>query len=223
MADQSGKDAHALLQDVIKDSVPGSTNKMYNNWAETYEKDMAAVQYFGPKQLMGVWDKLEVPKDAKILDVCAGTGANGRELAKRGYTDLHAFDGAEGMLANAKKEGYYKTYEVLLFQPDSKLPYPDKSFDCTICTGVFAPGHLPIVALREICRVTKAGGKVAFVQCDPDYYADKDPQYADKGFQKLVDALSNEGVWKCHDGFPITVHPYIEYSDGYIQAFNVLS
>lgn len=217
------KDAHTLLADVIKSDDKKSTNEIYNKWGETYERDMAAVQYFAPRQLMEHWDKLEVPKDAKILDICAGTGANGRELAKLGYTDLHAFDGAEGMLANARKEGNYKSYSVQLFEPDSKLPYEDKTFDCVIMTGVFAPGHLPIVALREACRVAKVGAKVCFVQCDPDHYANVDSQYADKGFQKLVDDIAAKGIWKCREGFPIKVSPYIEYSDGFIQAFDILS
>lgn len=215
------KDAHELLQDVIKDADRVSTNKLYTNWAPTYEKDMAAVRYFGPTQLMDAFGKLNVPKDAKILDFGAGTGAIGRELVKQGYSDLHAVDGSEGMLASAKKEGNYKSYTHLLFEPNSKLPFDDKIFDCVLLAGVFAPGHLPIVALREACRVTKIGGKVAWNQCDPDYYAVKDIQYANRGFQNLVKDIEDKGLWKCCKDFPIKV-PYIEYSDGFIQAFEVI-
>lgn len=222
MSQQIEKDAHGLLQDCIKDADKSSTNELYNNWAATYEKDMIEVKYFGPKQLLEIFDKLDVPKDGKILDMCAGTGATGRELVKKGYTDLHAVDGAEAMLANAKKEGNYKSYTHLLFEADSKLPFEDKTFDCVLLAGVFAPGHLPIVALREVCRVTKVGGKVAWTHCDPLYYADKDPQYANNGFQKLLDELKDNGVWKCREGFPIKA-PYIEYSDGFIQAYDIMS
>lgn len=35
---------------------------------------MATVLYFGPKKLLEYFDKLNVPKEAKILDFCAGTG-----------------------------------------------------------------------------------------------------------------------------------------------------
>lgn len=215
------KDAHQLLTDVIGKEDRANSNKLYNDWAQTYEADMAEVKYFGPTQLMEHFDKLNVPEGATILDVCAGTGGIGRELVKRGFTDIHAIDGAEHMLAKAKEEGNYKSYTHMLFEPDSKLPFEDKHFDCVLLAGVFAPGHLPIVALREVCRVTKVGGVIAWICCDPKYYADKDKQYADGGFYKLIDEIKSEGVWKEHEGFPIPV-PYIEYSDGFIMAFDII-
>lgn len=215
------KDAHQLLTDVISGQETGSSSKLYNNWASTYEADMIEVKYFGPTKLMEYFDRLEVPKNGKILDVCAGTGGIGRELVKRGYTDIHAIDGAEEMLAKAEADGNYKSYTHLLFQPDSKLPFDDNTFDCVLLAGVFAPGHLPIVALREVCRVTKSGGVIAWINCDPQYYADKDQQYKDGGFYKITDELRDQGKWKVRDGFPVPV-PYIEYSDGFVMAYDVL-
>lgn len=219
----NGKDAHALLTDVITNANHSACQAMYNKWATDYEKDMIEVKYFGPTELMKHFDRLNMPKEAKILDVCAGTGGIGRELVKRGYSDLHAIDGAECMLDKAKAEGNYKTYTCLLFEPDSKLPYDDNTFDCVLLAGGFAPGHLPIVALREVCRVTKVGGKVSFICCDPKYYEKQgsDKQYADNGFYKLVDELRDNGIWKEHEGFPIPV-PYIEYSDGFVMAFEIV-
>lgn len=215
------KDAHQLLNKVIGGEDRSASNKLYNDWGHKYEADMAAVKYFGPSKLMEYFDQLNVKKDAKILDVCAGTGGIGRILAQKGYSNLHAIDGAEGMLAKAKEEGNYKSYTTLLFEPDSKLPYEDNSFDCVLLAGVFAPGHLPIVALHEVCRVAKVGGIVAFICCDPNYYEDKDKQYTDRGFYKIVDELRNQGVWKEHEGFPVPV-PYIEYSDGFVMAFDIV-
>lgn len=209
-----------LLSDVIAgDRI--LSNETYNKWAPNYEADMKKVQYFGPKQLMEHFVKLNVPNDAKILDVCAGTGAVGRELVKLGYHDIHATDGAEGMLEKAKEEGNYKSYTHLLFQPDSKLPFEDKTFDCVLLAGGFAPGHLPIVALREVCRVAKVGGVVAWICCDPQYYEDKDAQYSNGGFYKLIDELREKGYVKSREGFPISV-PYIEYSDGFIMAYDII-
>lgn len=221
VTDINGNDAHKLLKQVVGNDEKGCSVKMYNNWAQNYENDMAQVQYFGPKTLMEHFDKLNVAKDAKILDICAGTGGIGRELVKRGYSDLHAIDGSDSMLAKAKEEGNYKTYTQLMFEPESKLPYDDATFDCVLLAGVFAPGHLPIVALREACRVTRVGGVICWICCDPDHYEDMDSQYKDKGFYKLLDSLANEGKWKKRDGFPVPV-PYIEYSDGFIMAYDVI-
>lgn len=209
-----------LLSDVIAGD-RNLSNETYNKWAPNYEADMKKVQYFGPTQLMEHFTKLNVPKNAKILDVCAGTGGIGRELVKLGYQDIHAIDGAEGMLVKAKEEGNYKSYTHLLFQPSSKLPFEDKTFDCVLLAGVFAPGHLPIVALREVCRVAKVGGVIAWICCDPKYYEDKDTQYSNGGFYKLIEELREKGYVKEHAGFPISV-PYIEYSDGFVMAYDIV-
>lgn len=221
MANEQGKDAHQLLQDVIQGDDKLLSNTLYNNWAPIYERDMKEVKYFGPTDLMKHFDKLGVKEGAKILDICAGTGGIGRELAKLGFTDIHGVDGAEHMLELARKEGNYKSLTHLLFQPDTKLPFEDRTFDCALLAGAFAPGHLPIVVLREIVRVTKIGGVIAWICCDPAYYADKDPQYANNGFYKFLDELRIHGYWKEREGFPIP-SPYIEYSDGFVMAFDVL-
>lgn len=214
-------DSHKYLSNVIGGEDPSKTTEMYTNWSENYEKAMAEVQYFGPTKLMEFFERLNVPQGGRILDVCAGTGGIGRELVKRGYTDNHAIDGSEGMLAKAKAEGNYKSYTHLLFTPGTKLPYADSEFDCILLAGVFAPGHLPIVAMHELCRVTKVGGVIAWINCDPKYYEDKDKQYADGGFYKLVDEIKAKGLWKEREGFPVPV-PYIEYSDGFVMAMDVI-
>lgn len=209
-----------FLSAVISGTHPTKTTETYGNYSENYEKAMADVCYFGPKLLTEQFDKLDVPKDAKILDVCAGTGGVGRELAKRGYTNLHAIDGSEAMLAKAKADGNYKSYTQLVFTPGDKLPFEDSEFDCVLLAGVFAPGHLPVVALHEVCRVTKVGGVVSWICCDPKHYEDKDEQYANGGFYKVLDEIKNKGIWKEHEGFPVNV-PYIEYSDGFVMAFDI--
>lgn len=214
-------DHHQRLTNVISGNDPSATVKMYNDWSETYEVAMEETKYAGAGGLMKFFDQLNVPKDGKILDFGAGTGAIGRELVKRGYSDIHGVDGSEGMLAKAKEEGNYKSLQQLLFKPDSRLPFEDNQFDCILLAGVFAPGHLPIVALHEVCRVAKVGGVIAWIQCDPKYYEDKDEQYKDGGFYKLLDEIKNKGVWKEREGFPVPV-PYIEYSDGFVMAFDIV-
>ena len=61
---------------------------------------------------------------------------------------------------------------------------------------------------------------MAWICCDPLHYQDKDDQYADNGFYKLLESIKNKGQWKETPGFPVSV-PYIEYSDGYVMAFDI--
>lgn len=217
---KSAEESKQFLSTIISGTHPSKTTEVYGNYSDNYEQAMTDVLYFGSKTLIEQFEKLNVPKEAKILDVCAGTGAVGRELVERGYSDLHAIDGSEGMLAKAKAEGNYKSYTHLLFTADTKLPYADGEFDCVLLAGVFAPGHLPVVALHEVCRVTKVGGIVAWINCDPKHYEDKDEQYADGGFYKVLDEIKSKGFWKEHEGFPVRV-PYIEYSEGFVMVFDV--
>ena len=55
-----------------------------------YTQDMATVSYFGPKQLLEHFDKLDVPKEAKILDFCAGTGEQSSTVTNTHTHDLLA-------------------------------------------------------------------------------------------------------------------------------------
>lgn len=216
-------DDREFLGEVLAGDDPKTTSEKYNKWSKRYEKAMAEVKYFGPTQLMEYFDQLDLPKGAKVLDICAGTGGIGRELTKRGYTDNHAIDGAEEMLAQAKAEQNYKSYTKFLFESGSKLPYEDGEFDCVLMAGVFAPAHLPFEALHEVCRVTKVGGKVAWICCDPKYYEIQaaHKQYANNSFYKVIDAITEEGIWSKRAGFPVEV-PFIEYSHGYVMAFDII-
>lgn len=216
------KSAREVLNTAIGSSDRTATNKLYEEWANTYDNDMSTVAYPGPAKLIEQFEKLDVAKEAKILDICAGTGAIAKELIKRGYTNLHAFDGSEAMLAKAKQENLYKSYTCKIFEPGSKLPFEDGEFDCVLMAGIFAPGHLPIVALHEICRIAKVGGVVAWINTDPAYYADKDEQYADGGFYKVVDEIVAKGCWKKRDGFPVLVTPYMPYSDALIMVYDIV-
>lgn len=215
------KSAREILNYSIAATDRSRANELYNTWANKFDDDMEKVAYYGPKQLLEQFDKLNVPKNARILDVCSGTGAVARELAKRGYTDIHAYDGSEGMIRRAKKDGIYKSYVHQLYEPGVKMPFVSAEFDCVLLAAIFAPGHLPIVALREICRITKKGGVIAWINSDPAYYEDKDEQYANGGFYKLLDELTQKGYWKACESFPVLIKPYMPYSDGLVFAFEV--
>ena len=98
----------------------------------------------------------------RVLDICAGTGELSFALlsAVGSSGSITATDFCENMLdiAKRKKGGNHAN---LTFQPaDAKaLPFPDRSFDAV--TVGFGMRNIPdtILALKEIRRVLKPGGK----------------------------------------------------------------
>jgi demethylmenaquinone methyltransferase/2-methoxy-6-polyprenyl-1,4-benzoquinol methylase len=98
----------------------------------------------------------------RVLDICAGTGELAFILARavgpRGV--VVATDFCESMLAMAREKMNGKYRNVSFSLADAKdLPFPDNSFDAV--TVAFGMRNIPdtILALREIRRVLRPGGR----------------------------------------------------------------
>ncbi len=98
----------------------------------------------------------------RVLDICAGTGELAFELlpAVGESGSVTATDFCESMLNIAVKKNGEKHRNLTFQVADAKaLPFPDSSFDAV--TVGFGMRNIPdtILALREIRRVLKPGGK----------------------------------------------------------------
>ncbi|NES64591.1 MAG: methyltransferase domain-containing protein [Okeania sp. SIO2D1] len=124
----------------------------------------------------------------KILDVGAGTGEQGEQLAKHGYknVELTAFDPSEGMLNVAKKRNIYSDF-IQGSLPDSGIV--SDFFDAIICVGTFIPGHAPAESLRELVRITKKGGYIVY-SIRKHFYEDRESQ-----FQIVEEELTKAKHW----------------------------
>ncbi len=126
-----------------------------------------------------------VPKDAKILDVGAGTGLAGKALNNLGYKHLTAMDMSSKMLEDAqKKEVYSEFYLMTLGEP---LDIPDNLFDAIISVGVFTEGHAHPKSFDELIRVTKQGGFII--------YTLRSDIYENNGFKQKQSFLEFENKW----------------------------
>jgi len=135
---------------------------LYDEWAESYDRDHEAIGFFGHRTAGRVLARYTPFADvAPVLDAGAGTGAAGEALWAMGFRNLTAVDLSEEMLTRARRKGMYRH----VTRADLGLPldeFPCHSFDAAILVGVFSYGQAPARALDEIVRLVKPGGVIAF-------------------------------------------------------------
>ncbi len=131
---------------------------------------------------------LHVPKSTPfhVLDVAGGTGDIAFRIIDRGgpQTEVTLADISHDMLREGRKRAQIESRpEQLHFVTANAeaLPFPDNMFDaCTIAFGIRNVPHID-VALREMHRVLKPGGRFQCLEFS---------QLAIPGLQELYDAYS---------------------------------
>lgn len=92
-----------------------------------------------------------VPAGVRVLDVAAGTGPY-RSLFTHCEYRAHDF---------GKEPGTVGKYTKLDYESDVvAIPVPDESFDLIVCTEVLEHVPEPILAVKEMARILKQGGRL---------------------------------------------------------------
>lgn len=129
----------------------------------------------------------------RTLDIGSGTGSN-IPLYPEQVTELVLAEPDPHMQRALRRrldeEG--RAGVELVQAPAERLPFPDSSFDCVACTMVLCTVPDPAVALGELARVLRPGGKLLFLE---------HVRSADPGFARMQDRL--EKPWRfvadgCH-------------------------
>lgn len=107
----------------------------------------------------------------KVLDVGCGTGVVAITAARRGAT-VFGLDLTPALLEHAREnEQIVECGPIEWTEGDAeRLPYEDESFDVVLSQfgHMFAPR--PDVALSEMRRVLKRGGRIAFATWPPEHF-----------------------------------------------------
>jgi demethylmenaquinone methyltransferase/2-methoxy-6-polyprenyl-1,4-benzoquinol methylase len=146
-------------------------------------------------------------RDARVLDLCCGTGDLAFALARSGPAYVVAADFSHAMLvrANAKRADHTGNTDLTVpagfFEADAlQLPFADASFD--LVTTAFGFRNLANYenGLREIRRVLKQGGTLAileFAEPPPGLAGDLYRWYCRKVLPKIGGLLSgNPNAYK---------------------------
>lgn len=141
---------------------------MFNNIAGKYD----FLNHFLSMGIDKGWRKKAIAEVQKvnpknILDVATGTGDLAIAAAKLHPEKITGIDIAEQMLEVGRKKiaGMHLDNMITLQKGDSEaLPFADNSFDAVTCAyGVRNFENLE-AGLKEMCRVMRAGGKVAILE-----------------------------------------------------------
>ena len=102
----------------------------------------------------------EIAPGSRVLEVAPGPGYFCVELAKRGSFSITGLDISRTFVRIATKNAEEAGVEVDFQQGSaSNLPFPKGSFDFLLCRAAFKNFAQPVVALQEMCRVLKPGGR----------------------------------------------------------------
>ena len=98
----------------------------------------------------------------KIIDAGAGTGLNGVELSKLGYSYIDAIDISQEMLGEAKKTNVF-TKLICASLNEHNPDIETGEYHALITAGVLVVGHVRPEALDEMIRMVRIGKEDALI------------------------------------------------------------
>jgi len=154
----SGGKHEGQLGKVYDATRPDEVASLYDNWASTYDQEMAVAGYRHPSISLALLTRHLPAGTEPLLDAGAGTGLVGEWLGIVGYPHVDALDISSGMLAVAGQKGIYNSlHQAALGSP---LSFDDDTYGGIISAGVFTSGHVGVEGLEELVRICRPGGVI---------------------------------------------------------------
>lgn len=117
----------------------------------------------GVKPVRRQRDKIVPRAEGEVLELGIGTGLNLPHYDRSRLRRLVGVDPALQMHALAKRRAEASGIDVeLVGLSAERLPLPDASFDCVVCTYTLCSIPDPLLALTEVRRVLRPGGRLLF-------------------------------------------------------------
>ncbi len=140
-----------------------STSADANKWSDIYSSNTPNVEAisFRKRRDFSVQYVLEnTSKNSTVLDLGCGAGPVLVQLQKS-YFQLIGIDYSSDMLQHARRELDNDLTDAILIRAEcEKVPIADETIDFVVCLGVISYAESIDVAIQELYRITKPGGKV---------------------------------------------------------------
>ena len=150
----------------ISSGFGGSLKKQFEVRCRDFD---VSANWITDKQLLRVEMDLAGEPSGEALDLCCGTGQNGRALKARGWS-VKGVDICDHMVETASQ------YFPVSVGAAEKIPFKDNSFGLVVCRQTFQFLNVK-EALSEIARVLAPGGRFILSQTVPFSEVDKDWLY----------------------------------------------
>lgn len=136
----------------------------FEQWGPSYDKCLFQKWFRGGHR--AILNELKIPKGFHILDVGCGTAAASEACFAAGAASYVGADMAKTMLDVANTTRMEKSDgRIKLVRSDSEtLPFKDETFDAVTCSMSFHHYPHPEIALAEMVRSLKGGGKLAILE-----------------------------------------------------------
>lgn len=134
------------------------TRQIYDDWAASYEAEVAKNGYVTPGRCAKALAKFTEDMAAPLLDFGCGTGLSGLALKLAGFTTIDGVDLSAEMLVQAADKGVYRTTsQVSGCEEMQQGAYPSIA-----AIGVIGSGAAPISVLDTLMKALPKDGKLVF-------------------------------------------------------------
>ena len=141
---------------------------LFDGIAHSYEALAQLFSYFQ----YGRWrrflvSRLNLPPEARVLDVCTGTGLVATDIALSTGSRVVGVDLSDRMMEQAShnlRDSDLGSSVSLVKGRAESLPFSDRSFDAVVFTYLLRYVEDPPATLRELARVLRPGGQMASLE-----------------------------------------------------------
>ncbi|MGC9502881.1 class I SAM-dependent methyltransferase [Baaleninema sp.] len=176
--------------------------QFFDIWASNYDFLLTTVVYQAVHQRL--LEFVELPPSPRVLDLGCGTGRLLDRLA-RTYPDLQGtgLDLSSEMIQQARKRNAFGDRLDFEVGNVERLPFDAEQFDAVFCTVSFLHYPRPEVAIAEIDRLLKPGGRFYWVDYLPfPGFGDNSIYPVSPGGLRLYTKLQREDFakpigWRC--------------------------